>query len=369
MTRKTILSIGTDASVFEVDSQLHKRFLVYDSYHTFTLIILKVGQRQEQTIGSSRVIQYGGHNVVTTFLRTLFFTLQLSARQKYALVTTQDVLYSGVIGYLTARLRRLPLYVQLHGDYLDNERWFKSQVGSFNRVMNVVGKFILKRADRIRVVSLRLKDQIAKQQKIDPAKIISIPIGTDMSLFVPPANKERKPIIAFAQRLILEKQPLLFVAVTTAVMQRVPDATVVIAGDGVLKAEMQAAYASAGLTNRVTFLDNVEQSDLVAVYQTAKCYLHTADWEGWGMPMIEAMAAGCPVVTTDTGCAGEAVKHEETGLVTPINDTAALSTAVERLLTDQALWHRLSKRGIIEAHEWSFVALARKNMEWYGSSY
>jgi glycosyltransferase involved in cell wall biosynthesis len=367
MKRKRILSIGGDTSIFDATSQFRTRFLVYDSYHTFTLVILNTGEKQKITLGHSQVIQPGGKNVVTAFVRTFFYTVQLVSREKFDLITTQDVLYSGLLGFVISKLKRLPLYVQLHGDYLDNERWFKSKVGSFNRIMNVIGKFILKRADHVRVVSQRLKEQVVAQHKLDENRVVSIPIGTDMSMFVPPDSMTREPIIAFAQRLILEKQPMLFVAVTIEVMQQFPEIRVVIAGDGPMKADMQSAYAATGLQDRVTFLGSVKQAELVSLYQSAKCYLHTADWEGWGMPMIEAMATGCPVVTTNTGCAGEVVKDGENGFVTPINDKVALVHAVQTLLSDEVMWQRFSKRGIIEAQAWSFDSLARKNMEWYAN--
>ena len=85
------------------------------------------------------------------------------------------------------------------------------------------------------------------------------------------------------------------------------------------------------------------------------------------MPMIEAMAAGTPVVTTDTGCAGEAVRDKETGLVVAVNDREGLIRETETLLTDEALWNRLSQASSEEAVFWSFDTLARKNMEWYAN--
>lgn len=158
----------------------------------------------------------------------------------------------------------------------------------------------------------------------------------------------------------------MLVAVTSRILKKYPDVNISIAGDGVLRGEMEEMYRKSGLLSRVNFLGMVDHRSLVSLYQSSFCYLHTADWEGWGMPMIEAMATGCPVVTTDTGCAGEAIRHNETGLVTSINDEDALVAEVERLLDDDRLWKNLSKQGIIEAQQWSFSVLARKNMEWYG---
>lgn len=116
-------------------------------------------------------------------------------------------MYAGLVGLFIAKVFKIPLYVQVHGDHLDNERWFKSKVGKFNRLMNVVGKYILKRGDQVRAVSERLRKQLISNYNLDPEKIISIPIGTDLAKFAPNENVKRQKTIAFAQRLILEKCP------------------------------------------------------------------------------------------------------------------------------------------------------------------
>lgn len=365
MQRITILSIGRDSSVLEEGSQLYKRFVVYDSYHTFTHVVINPGERKEVTIGESTVILTGGSSTVSAFIRGLIEVKKQAARKVFALITTQDVLYAGLAGYLVSRLYKLPLYVQVHGDHLDNERWFKSEVGKFNRVMNVVGKFILRRAEAVRAVSERLKAQLIANYGIPADRIISIPIGTDLSLFAAAEGGERKKRILFAQRLIHEKCPMLFAEVVQAICAEFPDVTVEIAGDGFLKDDMAAFFREHNMEEKVTFHGFMDQKALAELYNTSYCYIHTADWEGWGMPMIESMAAGCPVVTTDTGCATEAVRHEETGLVTAINDKEALIRETRRLFADEAFWKKIMENGREEAKRWAFDSLAKKNMQWY----
>ncbi|MCK4450662.1 MAG: glycosyltransferase, partial [Anaerolineae bacterium] len=65
--------------------------------------------------------------------------------------------------------------------------------------------------------------------------------------------------------------------------------------------------------------------------------------EGFGIPLVEAMAAGLPVVTTTGGSAGEIVG--DAGLVVPPGDSAALASALDRVLTEQSLAHRLRQVG------------------------
>jgi glycosyltransferase involved in cell wall biosynthesis len=367
MQRKNILVIGRDSSAAVAGSQLHTRIKTYAQYHQFTFLVMNVGVRQESSVDTARVVLAGGKSLPTAFFKTLWRGYTELKSGQYDLVTTQDVLYAGLVGYLLSRYFRLPLFVQMHGDYLDNERWFKSNVGRFNRAMNGVGIFILKRAHFVRAVSERLRTQLIASYGLKPERIISIPIGTDLGLFQQSDTATRRKSLLFAQRLLPEKCALLFTEVATTLMQKYSDVTTDIAGDGMLKDEMVDYFTKAGVVDRVTFHGAVPQSTLVSLYQQSYIYLHTADWEGWGMPMIEAMAAGTPVVTTDTGCAGEAIRHGETGLVTAVNDTQVLIHETEVLLTDEALWNRLSTQGSKEAVLWSFDSLARKNMEWYAT--
>lgn len=360
-----ILVISRDSTAANVDSQHYKRIAYYDSLHPFIYIVLNVGEPKRIMVGKTEVILPGGRSLVGAFFKALKEADQQVKQQGCTVVTTQDVLYAGVIGYILKLRYKLRLLVQIHGDYLGNPKWYGSNVGTFNRLMNYVGVYILRRADSIRVVSNRIKKDLIKKFSIASEKMVSIPIGTPLDIFSE-ADVSRGMTMLFAQRLIPEKCPLLFADIAIATMQSFPAASVEIAGDGFLKGEMEKKFTAAGVSDRVVFHGMVDQPTLAKLYQSSYCYIHTADWEGWGMPMIEAMAAGCPVVTTDTGCAGEAVRHNETGLVTVINDTNALIAETARLYQDRTLWQSLAKAGIVEAQNWSFTTLTDMQMQWYG---
>lgn len=368
MKRLTLLQIGRDRTAFALNSPLQQRLALYDTYHTMQMVIMATGPRETCTIGQSIVVTPGGKTLVGAFFNAFFEARrQLKSKPEISLVSTQDVLYAGLVGYLLSRLYRLPLYVQLHGDYLDNPAWFSSNVGVGNRFMNIVGKWILRRAEAIRVVSKRLLEQIVREQGISHEKLISIPIGTDLSIFSQTAPAEREKTILFVGRLIPEKEPMLFCAVATKVAEAFPEVRIGIAGDGFLRDEMSRYFADHGILDRVHFYGSLDQKTLAPLYARSWCYIHTAGWEGWGMPMIESMAAGCPVVTTDSGCAGEAIRHEETGLVVPVGDEAALVVSTKRLLTDESLWQSLVDNGKTEATRWSITHLAELNMQWYAN--
>lgn len=366
MQRLNILLIGRDTSALKEGSPLAQRLALYDTYHTSYLVIMAVGERQSRSIGTTAVVAPGGKTSVTAFMNAfLEARRQVKLHKDISLVSTQDVLYAGVVGYLVSRFSKLPLFVQLHGDYLDNPKWFASNVGVGNRVMNVVGKWILKRAHAIRVVSNRLQEQIIREQGIPAERLISIPIGTDLSIFTQTCSGDREKTLLFVGRLIPEKEPMLFCEVAAAVCLDQQEVKIGIAGDGFLREQMENYFKERGILERVTFFGSLDQKALALLYARSFCYIHTAGWEGWGMPMIESMAAGCPVVTTDSGCAGEAIRDNDTGLVVPVGDKEALVAATLRLLGDTELWEKLVTNGRKEANVWSIDHLAKINMEWY----
>ncbi len=365
-----ILSIGKDPTLATANSPVQQRSQLYGNYAKITIINMGKGSSQTFSLGENvTVILPGGQNIATAFLRALYVAAKKIWQDRtITVVTTQDVLYVGLVGYIVSRLRRLPFYVQLHGDYLDNPAWFASQVGVGNRIMNGVGKWILRQADAVRAVSLRLKNQLVNDFKIPADRIISLPIGTNLSIFAQATESERRKEILFVGRLIPEKEPFLFCEVAIAVAQANPVVTIGIAGDGFLRNEMSERFAKVGLLDRVTFYGSLDQPTLAKIYSSVYCYIHTAGWEGWGMPMIESMAAGCPVVTTDSGCAGEAIRHDETGLVVPVGDQAGLIRETLRLLADESLWRTLVDNGRVEANVWSIAELAKRNMSWYADA-
>ncbi len=367
MSRRILLSIGRDSSIGTVGSPLYQRMQTYEQSHTFIQIVMAVGEPRELQIGTCRIYLTGGAHLASAFWNALSAAVRIARTEPVDIVTTQDVLYAGVVGYLVSYRFSLPLFVQLHGDYLDNPLWFASQVGRLNRVMNIVGKYILRRATSVRAVSARLRTQLITKFGVAEERIHSIPIGTNLSIFARTTSKARTKQLLFVGRLLPEKEPLLFCEVAAAILKQYPDFTIGIAGEGFMRSEMETFLADKGVLERCHFYGMLDLPAVAELYATSFCYIHTAGWEGWGMPMIEAMAAGCPVVTTDSGCAGEAVRHLDTGMVSPVGDATALIKNVEILITDSNLWHKIVASGRTESVVWSATNLTDKLVKWYES--
>lgn len=120
---------------------------------------------------------------------------------------------------------------------------------------------------------------------------------------------------------------------------------IAVAGDGHIRAEIEAKAAGAGVALDLCFLG--ERSDALLLMQAADFLVLPSHDEGLSNVLLEAMAAGCPVIASDVGGTAELVEHERTGLLFPANDSLALSQCLARLSADATLRQRLSS----QAHE------------------
>ena len=107
----------------------------------------------------------------------------------------------------------------------------------------------------------------------------------------------------------------------------------------------------------------LEDSDLVRLLSAADCFLHPALFEGFGFPVVEAMACGAPVVASDGGSLPEVLG--DAGLAVPATEPGALADAMGRVLGDSTLRRDLSARGLARAKEFTWEACAQATYQVY----
>jgi glycosyltransferase involved in cell wall biosynthesis len=122
-----------------------------------------------------------------------------------------------------------------------------------------------------------------------------------------------------------------------------------IAGDGPERASLEADAARLGIAKRVRFLG--QRDDVPDLLEACDVFVLPSRHEGLGVAALEAMARGRPVVASAVGGLGETVVAEETGLLVAPGDTAALASALERLIADPALSRRLGAAGAARVSE------------------
>jgi glycosyltransferase involved in cell wall biosynthesis len=135
------------------------------------------------------------------------------------------------------------------------------------------------------------------------------------------------------------------------------------APDGRLFADYAGLTARLGLTDAVKFIGPVDEADKPALYRGAAVFVYPSRYEGFGLPPLEAMACGTPVVTTNGGSLPEVVG--EAGLVVPPDDTRALGQALLACLTEPAMARGLRERGLLQARQFSWENMARETAAAY----
>ncbi len=145
-----------------------------------------------------------------------------------------------------------------------------------------------------------------------------------------------------------------------------PELQLVLAGArGWLDEPIFQTVRSLGIEEAVHFPGFIEDDDLPAVYGRADLFVFPSLYEGFGLPLIEAMACGVPVVTSNVSSMPE-VAGDAALLVDP-RDTEGLATAIARALRDGALRDRLRAAGIARARRFSWEATARRTLDVYAS--
>lgn len=201
--------------------------------------------------------------------------------------------------------------------------------------------------DRFAVISSEIDDEL-EALRIPARRRVMIPNGVDVERFRPLSQAARDalrrelglgkgPAVVFCGRLVPEKGVGRLLDAWRTVHARHPDATLLIVGGGAL-AQALASAAGAG----VRF--EGEQPDVAPWLRAADAAVLPSSAEGLSNAMLEAMAAGLPVVATRVGGALDCVEDGRSGLLVPPEDSSELATALDKLLADGSR-ARLGARG------------------------
>lgn len=165
-------------------------------------------------------------------------------------------------------------------------------------------------------------------------------------------------------QLIPRKGHRYLLAALPGLLERHPDLQVLIFGQGPLEAELRAEVESRHLAAAVRFTGF--RHDLPRWLGGLDMLIHPADMEGLGVSLLQASAAGVPIVTSRAGGLPEAVQDGVTGILCPPGDVAALAAAIDRLAGDAALRTRFGAAGRARIlAEFSIAAMVDGNLAIY----
>ncbi|WAT19304.1 glycosyltransferase family 1 protein [Aurantiacibacter sp. MUD11] len=220
------------------------------------------------------------------------------------------------------------------------------------------------------------RQEIIDHYGIDAERIDVIPHGVDHSQFRPQSAAERT---AFRERTGL-KAPFALYLGPCAPRKNVEttirafalarerfgfDHHLLLAGRRhAHQQRLEALVKEEGLADFVHFQGPVAPADLVGLYNAASAFLFASRYEGFGLPILEAMACGTPVVTCATTATGEIAGNAALTIPTP-DDLDALADAIGKVLTDQDMAGSISQEGLKRAAEFSWERSAKAHFALY----
>jgi mannosyltransferase len=212
--------------------------------------------------------------------------------------------------------------------------------------------FLIARMDALIATS-----EAAAQYLARPATVIHH--GIDVDLYSPPADRRaafsgaglpgRYGVGTFG-RVRRQKGSDLFVEAMCRLLPRYPDFTAVVIGlvtvdNRPFVEGLKQRVAAAGLTERIRFLGELPIEEVPLWYQRISIYVFASRVEGFGLTMLEAMAAGDAVVATRAGAAEMVIADGDDGVLAPVDDADALTAAIEPLMRDPERIEALGRRG------------------------
>lgn len=206
-------------------------------------------------------------------------------------------------------------------------------------------RFVLRRADLV-VPMGRFTAELARAHGVEAEKMMvlqfPVPWAARAEITDPPETRS----ILTAARLVKEKGIQVLINAMSIVLQTMPDARLLIAGDGAYRPDLEQMVKTLDIADNVSFLGWLNSEELRTVYRETSLFCLPSLWEeGMGMVFVEAGLMGRPVVATDRGGIRDIIRHGENGLLVPPGDSVALAEAIVKILKDRELASRMGLAG------------------------
>ena len=256
---------------------------------------------------------------------------RLLIEQQVSVVHTHNT-YAHFYGAMAAKLAGAPVLINTqHGRGCGAGWRAKAQFALANlRANAVVG--VSEDATRL----CRQQDRISRR------KMRTIWNGIDTSRFAY-AGPRAAPIAIAVGRLSPEKDFANLLQATALAVRDVPDLRVRIVGDGRERDRLEQLSRSLGIERHVEFLG--ERSDVHALLRDVGFYVSSSRTEGISLTLLEAMAAGLPVLATRVGGNAEVIEEDASGRLVPAEDSAALAAGMVAMCRDRAEWTAMGQIG------------------------
>lgn len=269
-------------------------------------------------------------------------------------------LYARLAG-LPCREGGLRIAAHYHNQY-DN-KWEKD--GSLT-----LERMLARSSDALLAVSGSVRDHVAERLGVAPERLDVILNGVEAGRFAgqdPARARDRfglppgRPVVGIVGRISPQKGQEDFLRAARLLAPRFPDALFLVVGsadDEKLLARTQGLVGELGLGDAVRFTGHV--TDMPALYAALDVLVAPSRWEGFGLMLVEAMAAGKPIVASAVGAIPEVLGEGGAGVLVAPADPVAIAEAVTALLADAGRRAAMGAAGRLRARDFSWEASGRR---------
>lgn len=228
-----------------------------------------------------------------------------------------------------------------------------------------------RRAQRVIAISEHTKRDVVHLLGVPAEKVEVIYCGVEPEFY----PRSRAEVQAFRQQKGLPERFVLFVGTLEprknvrrlieayAQIRDLGVKLVIVGGKGWLYGDIFASVERLGLSSEVLFAGYVPAEELPLWYNAAELFVFPSLYEGFGLPPLEAMACGTPVVSSNAASLPEVIG--EAGLLVAPQDAEGLTEAMRRVLGDQSLREQLRERGLRQARQFSWEKAAQQTITVY----
>lgn len=341
-----VLTIGSERRLFEEGSRARERIASFGALvEELHIIVFTKGGALKATKIADNVFVYPTNSFSRWFYMRDAKRIgkEILGKEKAQwIISAQDPFEAGLVGRALSRAFHVPLELQVHTDFLSP--YFRRTI--LNRLRVMIAGRTLPHADSLRVVSERVRTSLVSRYHLKAMPEI-LPVFTDTSIVggTPDVSLKEKfkgftfTILTVA-RLAGEKHIGLALEALKSVIARYPETALVVVGDGPERESLEKLAKLLGVANNVFFEGH--QENIAGYYKMADVFLATSDFEGYGLTLIEAALAGCPIVTTDVGIVGEMFKDTVHALVCPVGYADCISAKLLFLIQNNNERERFS---------------------------
>jgi len=321
-----ILIISLDKTLIGQDysGDVLERHLEYSKKagHLDIIVFSKKGFQKKEISKQLSIYPTNSRIKLNYIFDALKIARRIIARKKIDLVVTQEPFITALTGWRIKKTFKIPLLVHFHGDFWGNRYWLKEKW--YNFILLLLSKFLVKKADGIRVVSSGIKNKLIKNG-ISENKVRVIPTPVDLDKFICKSDNRKGNVVINVGRNDPSK-----------------DFKTLLKAIELVKQQKNIVFHQIGAGFDI---GKVSQKELIDYYCQSDIYVSSSCHESFGKVLVEAMAAGLALVATATTGSQEIIQDKINGFLVPIGDKKTLAEKIIYLIENPDIAKQMGKAG------------------------